>query len=213
MTINSSKPHKRKSIRLPGYDYSFPGAYFITITTFQRQNLFGLVNQGSMVLNLAGEIVRREWKRSAEIRKEIFLDEFVVMPNHIHAIVWILESDVDRGLQSERQEEVLILDFNLPKNRLIEKLPISPTAYVEMTDTSIATGPRKKSVGALIAGFKSACTVRVNQLDQRTGRKLWQRNYYERIIRDQNELDNIRQYILENPINWDADSENMDINR
>jgi len=86
--------HHRRSIRLKGYDYTRPGAYFITICTHNREPLFGRVVDGEMVLNALGEIVWEEWFRSARIRDEIelFPDEFVVMPNHVHGIVWIVET-------------------------------------------------------------------------------------------------------------------------
>ena len=88
--MKSNLPHRR-SLRLKGYDYTQPGAYFVTICTHQRQPLFGRVVDGNMVLNAYGEIVREEWFRSAEI--VLFPDEFVVMPNHIHGIVWIVAQD------------------------------------------------------------------------------------------------------------------------
>ena len=92
MTYDPNK-HHRRSIRLKGYDYTQPGAYFITICTQNRECLFGDVVDGEMRLDACGVIVREEWFRSAEIRREIALwpDEFVVMPNHIHGIVWITD--------------------------------------------------------------------------------------------------------------------------
>ncbi len=87
--------HHRRSVRLKGYDYAQPGAYFITICTQNRECLFGEIVDGEMHLNEFGEIVRAEWFRSAEIRAEIELhpNEFVVMPNHVHGIVWIVSDD------------------------------------------------------------------------------------------------------------------------
>ena len=95
MTFDPQK-HNRTSTRLRGYDYSLAGAYFITLVTYQREMLFGEIVGGNMKLHRQGEIVQEEWFRSAEIRKEIrlFPDEFVVMPNHVHGIVWIVENDV-----------------------------------------------------------------------------------------------------------------------
>jgi hypothetical protein len=87
--------HHRRSIRLKGYDYSLPGAYFVTSVTWQCEEIFGTVFNGEMQLSSLGKIVQTEWFRSAEIRKEIrlFEDEFVVMPNHVHGIVWIVNDD------------------------------------------------------------------------------------------------------------------------
>src|SRR4051812_12722307 len=88
--------HHRRSIRLKGYDYAQVGAYFVTIVAWRRDGIFGTVVNGEMICSALGEIVRQEWFRSAEIRKEIrlFEDEFVVMPNHIHGIVWIVDDSV-----------------------------------------------------------------------------------------------------------------------
>jgi len=96
MPYDPEKPHRR-SIRLQGYDYRQPGAYFIPIVTQNRACLFGEVVDGAMRLNEWGKIIREEWFRSAEIRREIKLlpDELVVMPNHIHGIVWIVDGDND----------------------------------------------------------------------------------------------------------------------
>src|SRR5689334_11966933 len=86
--------HHRRSTRLKVYDYTQPGAYFVTVCTHQRDEIFGEVIKGEMKLSTLGRIVREEWFRSAEIRKEIriFEDEFVGMPKHIHGINWIVES-------------------------------------------------------------------------------------------------------------------------
>ncbi len=84
--------HQRRSIRLPEYDYSQPGGYYITIVTQNRELLFGEVADGKMVLNDAGEIVHYEWLNTAKIRSEIQLDEFVVMPNHIHGLIFIVDN-------------------------------------------------------------------------------------------------------------------------
>jgi putative transposase len=89
------KKHHRESTRMKGYDYSLAGAYFITLVTYQREMLFGGIENEEMKLNRRGEIVQEEWFRSADIRREIRLypEEFVVMPNHVHGIVWIVETN------------------------------------------------------------------------------------------------------------------------
>ena len=165
--------HHRRSIRLQEYDYSRAGAYFVTICTKNRKCLFGDVIGGQMVLNDAGQIVVDEWTKTALIRDEIQLDEWVVMPNHFHGIVWITHGTA-RHCRGDR--------------------PVAPTA-----------GPQPRSLGAMIAGFKSAVTKGINELRQTPGAKLWQRNYYEHIVRNENELNRIRQYIINNPENWKSD--------
>jgi REP element-mobilizing transposase RayT len=168
------RQHHRRSIRLKGYDYSQAGAYFVTVCTRDRVCLFGDVRDGIMRLNKFGHIVWEEWFRSAEIRREIELstDEFVVMPNHIHGIVWIAEQ---------------------------QNVGAHGRAPLHRTPRSLST---------FIAGFKSVTTKRINILRNMPGLPVWQRNYYEHIVRDERTLDGIREYILANPLRWHLDREN-----
>lgn len=134
-----------------------------------------------MVLNDAGRIVAEEWLRTAGIRREIDLDEWVVMPNHIHGIV-VISGRGDR--------------------------PVAPTLGESSPGRA---GPTPKSLGALVAGFKSAATQRVNAMRSTPGRTIWQRNYHERIVRDDNELNRIREYIVRNPAQWEMDRDNPNV--
>jgi len=170
--------HHRRSIRLPGHDYSSDGAYFVTIVTRERELLFGDVIAGEMRLNPYGMVVVREWTRSAEIRKELSLDSFVVMPNHLHAIVHI------RGVGAHGR---------------------APLRTPRPADSP---SRKPQSLGSLVAGFKASATKAINLLHDTPGVPVWQRNYYERVIRDQIELARIRQYIADNPANWQSDPEN-----
>jgi len=173
--------HHRTSIRLKGYDYSLAGAYFITIVAFQREMLFGEIVNGEMRLNRRGEIVKEEWFASANIRKELrlFPEEFVVMPNHIHGIVWIIESE-----------------GAITANEIV----------VGATGQSPLHGPAKKSLSSFVVGFKSSVTKRIRDELHETG--IWQRNYFDRVIRNDRELDAIRKYIEINPQKWAEDNEN-----
>jgi len=170
--------HHRHSARLQGYDYSQAGAYFITLVTFQRAELFGSIHDGQMQLSRCGEIVREEWFASADIRKEIRLypEEFVVMPNHVHGIVWIVDDGTATVGASGRS-------------------PLH--AHPQLS---------QKSLGAFVAGFKSSVTKRIRDELNTTG--IWQRNYYDRILRNERELDAIRKYIETNPLRWAEDEEN-----
>ena len=179
MGFDPDKQH-RHSIRLQGYDYSQAGAYFVTIVTQHRACLFGDVVDRVMRLNAAGKIVRDEWLRTSQIRPNVELDAFFVMPNHIHGII-ILNSDID-ALRDASTDHVPTLErFGKPTSNTI------PT---------------------IVRFFKSTTTKQINEFTDNPGNKIWQRNYFEHIIRDQNTLENIRQYILNNPINWAEDSEN-----
>ncbi len=169
--------YNRRSIRLKNYDYSQPGAYFITIVTHNRQCLFGEIVNGEIRLNEYGEIVRDEWFCSVHIRNEIelFENEFIVMPNHIHGVVWIVDNVGATGRSPLQQQ------LEQPH------------------------GPLKKSLSSFVAGFKSTVTKQINQIRQTPGIPVWQRNYYEHIIRNDNELNKIREYIINNPLTWETD--------
>ena len=164
--------HHRRSIRLQGYDYSRAGAYFVTICTQNRACLFGNIVDGKMALNDAGRIAADEWTKTALIRDEIQLDEWVVMPNHFHGIVI----------------------FSTPVGAIHES-PLRMTV----------TQRRNMALPKLIGRFKMLSAKRINELRQTPGAKLWQRNYWEHIIRNDDELNRIRQYIMDNPAKWEMD--------
>ncbi len=177
----------RRSIRLRGYDYTQAGAYFVTIVTQDRAHLFGEVVGGDMRLNEYGQMVREEWFRAAALRPyvQLFDDEFVVMPNHVHGIIWIVDDNDDND------------DVGATRR-------VAPTP----TATVIPRGPVSGSIGAIVGQFKSAVARRINALRGTPGASVWQRNYYEHIIRNNEALNRIRQYIADNPIRWELDHEN-----
>jgi len=187
MTYDPAR-HHRRSIRLKGYDYTQAGAYFVTLCVQGRECLLGAVTAGEMILNELGQIVREEWERSSEIRREIELDEFVVMPNHMHGIVWIIEPDNVRAHGGAPQ-------------------PGSPAPIVRADGRPPQRAPQRapKSLGSFVAGFKSAATKRINEQRGMPGVPVWQRNYYEHIIRNDADLQRIREYIVNNPLKWDLD--------
>ena len=183
--------HHRRSIRLKGYDYTRPGAYFVTFCTYQRRHLFGQIVEGEMVLNEAGKIARDEWFKTAQLRPYVKLDEdeFMIMPNHGHGIIWIVDED-----------------------RTVGALRGNAQARAEQRSAPTKSSPAKtvapRSLGAIIRAYKSAVTYAVNAAENQRGAVLWQRNYYEHIIRNDRELNNIRWYILNNPIHWQLDRDN-----
>lgn len=163
---------RRQSLRLRNYDYSCLGAYFITACTFRRELLFGEVIDAETQLNDLGRIAAEEWLKSAEVRTEVQLDAWIVMPNHIHGIVILAE---------EREGS----DRPAPSN-----------------------GPHTGSLGALVAGLKSSVTKRINSTRGTPSALVWQRNYYDHVIRNESSLNRIRQYIADNPVRWPDDPEN-----
>jgi REP element-mobilizing transposase RayT len=157
---------QRRTIRLQGYDYTSAGLYFITICTHQRQCLFGEIVDGEMRLNEYGQIVSEEWMRSTDIRQEIDFDAWVIMPNHMHGIVVINPPDTTPPPVGAHGRA---------------PLPCAPQR--------IGIAYRKpRSLSSFVAGFKSATTKRINILRHAAGTPVWQRNYYEHVIRDETSL-------------------------
>lgn len=169
--------HHRRSIRLKGYDYTQAGAYFITICSHHREHIFGEIVNGEMKLNSWGEIVRAEWFKTAALRPyvELYDDEFVVMPNHGHGIIWLIENVGARRRRAPMEQF---------------RKPVSG------------------SIPTIIRAYKSAVTYAINKLGNSRGSVIWQRNYYEHVIRNDRELDLITKYIEYNPLNWQLDRDN-----
>jgi len=165
--------HHRQSIRLPTWDYSSSGAYFVTVCSYRKECIFGEVKNGKMEPTWVGHIVAEEWMRTGCLREYVDIDEYVVMPNHFHGIVWIGER---RGMARH-----------------------APT-YGQFAR------PTPRSLPTIVGAFKSAVTKRVGAIDPLFG-PIWQRNYYERIIRDDAELHRVREYIVNNPRGWELDQE------
>jgi REP element-mobilizing transposase RayT len=156
--------HHRRSIRLAGYDYTRPGAYFVTICTQSRQPLLASVDLAEHALTSIGKVVARCWLALPRHFPNVALDAWVIMPDHLHGILVLGEGKALPQKSSQR-----------PK------------------------GTRPNSLNAIIQNFKSTSTRKVNQLTSTPGAQLWQRDYYERIIRDERAFDTVRRYIENNP--------------
>jgi putative transposase len=190
--------HHRHSIRYKNYDYSQAGTYFVTLCVLEKECLFGKIHDGEMQLNALGEIVRDEWLRTEVVRPYVLLDAFVVMPNHFHAII---------VLTTDRATHRVAPTMEVPSS--VEQLAEGkPSAYVQ---GSVQDGPRgaaSGSLGAILGQFKSITAKKINSLCDTPDRSLWQRDYYERIIRNERELNGIREYIVYNPAHWGEDDNN-----
>jgi len=178
--------HHRRSIRLPGYDYTSEGAYYITIVTYHRDCLFGeIINKetpqgGDVFLNDLGKIADECWRAIPDHFRFVELGAHVVMPNHVHGIIMI---------------------------RNDESMTVGAThASPLRIPNSHPHGAPSRSLGAIVGSFKSAVTKRIGRAHNATG--IWQRNYYEHIIRDEKDLQNKTDYIDANPILWDEDENN-----
>ncbi len=186
----------RESCRLEGYDYSKEGAYFITIISRARKCIFGVVNKDNVILSAYGEIAQAEWFASKDIRKEIelFNNELVIMPNHLHGIVWIVSNPNDFMLP--RKSSKVSVEATRADARRRSPLPAG---------VKVDAGLPSKSLGAFIAGYKSSVTREINKVRGSPGKPVWMRNYRDRIIRNERELKAIRDYIIKNPLKWELD--------
>jgi putative transposase len=169
---SKNKPHHRRLTRLKEYDYSQSGGYFITICTQNRSCLFGEIDNDKMMVNQYGEVVQISWNELPDHYNNVELDVFVIMPNHIHGIIFL--KDVGAGLKP------------------------APTGLVN----------KPYSLPEIIRGFKTFSARNLNKLRTMPGAPVWQRNYYEHVIRRDESLDKIREYIITNPLRWALDREN-----
>lgn len=178
--------HHRRSIRLKDYDYRQAGAYFVTICTHGRKCVLASVAAGAMVLSPMGRIVRACWDEIPVHFLHVELDAFVIMPNHVHGIIVIVDDGWGDGRGDGRG-----------------------TACRAPTPTAESFGkPVPGSLPTIIRSFKSAATHLINRHRGTPGAPVWQGNYYEHVIRDERGLARIREYMAANPARWALDGEN-----
>ena len=170
--------HHRQSTRLPHYDYSQPGAYFVTLVTCDRACLFGEVRDGVVWLSVMGQIVDRAWRAIPEHFPGVVAAEYVVMPNHVHGVVVIQDENVNA-----------VCDVGATYMSPLRDINVSPT------------------LGVIIGTFKAAVTREIHKIKGYEHLRIWQRNYHERVIRDERDYEELANYIVANPLNWELDSE------
>ncbi len=202
MTYNPQK-HNRRSIRLKGYDYTSPGSYFVTICTPDRVRLFGEVVDAEMQLNPYGRVVDTYLSRIPDHFPHVTLDAWVVMPNHVHAIITITDDHRSRG-EAIPQSLTTAEDVSESASSIIpesESRIASPLPPTQPHPTGAPSG----SLGAIVGNFKSIATRRINRMRHTPGVEVWQRNYWEHIIRNQAAYKRIEAYIHNNPARWEQD--------
>ena len=165
--------YTRKTNRLKDYDYSRSGYYFVTICTDDRVHQFGNIVDGQIRLNQWGKMAQKCWQGIPDHFPSVELDEYVVMPNHIHGII------------------IVGAGFPRPDTKGAETAPLRPT------------------LGQIVAYFKYQSTKHINIIRGSQGRRVWQRNYWEHVIRNENDLNRTREYIRNNPVSWDIDENNI----
>ena len=176
--------YRISSARLINWDYSSNGFYFLTICTKNRENLFGEIINNKMRLSEVGLIVRKYWLEIPRHFPFVKLDEFMVMPNHVHGII-------------------IIMNVETPKSKLVE----TPKSKLVETPKSKLVETPKLGVSTIINQFKRICTIEIRK---RYNRFAWQSRFYDHIIRDEKSLNNIREYIRNNPKNWHKDRNNLE---
>ncbi|MCK5197781.1 MAG: transposase [Spirochaetes bacterium] len=193
--MDKLKRYNRHSIRLKGYDYSSAGAYFITICTQNRENLFGKIENGKMIFNNAGEMVDRIYNELENYHK-IKIDKYIIMPNHFHGIIEITVGAESISVQNGKS---IVNEESIVNNESWADMESAPTSH---TNCELAN---------IIQTFKRYTTIEYIKMVKKHilppfNKRIWQRNYWEHIIRNNDELIDIRKYIKNNPENWKSDS-------
>ena len=214
----NSETHRRRSLRLKGYDYTHVGAYFVTIVTQKRLCLFGDIVGKGMRLNEAGQMACRVWEALSQRFPGIEIDMFVVMPNHLHGIIVINQpnrattrvaptksTNIGAGLVPAQNTEDRTKNTAFTPSRVTTR--VTPTGGVDDSTKD------PFALGDVIGAYKSLTTVEyvrsVKTMDWIPFHgRLWQRNYYEHVVRHEESLRELQQYILDNPAQWAFDKEN-----
>jgi REP element-mobilizing transposase RayT len=166
--------HHRRAMRLKGYDYSLPGMYFVTICVRERECALGEILNGNLYLSEFGEIAFNFWEPVTQHFPNVIIDQFIVMPNHVHAIIHICEGK-------------------------------KPTLNQELTEHRSSP-----TLGNIIGYYKYQTTKQINQIGENVGTPFWQERFYDHIIRNDEELNATREYIVSNPLKWELDIDHPD---
>lgn len=217
--------HHRRSNRLPGYDYSQPGAYYVTLCAYNRECMFGEIINGEMILNENGRIVENCWLDLPNHYQNIQLDYYIVMPNHFHGIIMINSvcCGIDGGVVDDSgvDDGDVIVGAGLkpapttttrqpvPTTRQpAPKIPSDPAIPVSISPNSAIPAHKDHGLSEFVRALKTFSSKQINQIRNTSGMPVWQRNYWDHIIRDKKSLKNIRKYIINNPAKWEEDEKN-----
>ncbi len=188
--------YRVESARLANWDYSKPGAYFVTIITKNREHLFGRIENDQMLLNYAGKNAHRCWMNMPKHFPHVALDEFVIMPNHVHGVIFIVNEPNAGNAQYKMKYE------NVMGSQIVETQNFASLRNT----TGNKFGPQSKNLGSVIRGYKIGVTKWFR--GHGNNKTIWQARFHDHIIRDENELNNIRRYIINNPLKWNNDDYN-----
>jgi REP element-mobilizing transposase RayT len=203
--------YRIESNRLHGWDYSNNGYYFITIVSENRINWFGEIIERQMNYSDFGKIVLTEWNKSFQIRSELFLNEFILMPNHLHAIIVLKNTDFGIDVETHGRDIV-----ETHGRYIVETHGRASLQYNENTDNPVFER-KPKSISSFVAGVKSATINKIDDfIDEHNlyipkynrNNHFFQPDYHDHIIRNENEYNRIFQYIIDNPVKWETDKLN-----
>lgn len=187
--------YRTETIRLKSWDYSWQGVYFVTICTKSREPFFGEIKDENMMLSKIGNIAKDEWFKTTELRPDmnISLGEFVVMPDHIHGIICIGKNKFNA--RGDAMHCISTTGHCIPTG------PFNSTNGTENSNQpSLNTfAPQRKNLASIVRGYKSAVTIQARKTREDFG---WQSRFYDRIVRDEEELHRISEYIKDNPRRW-----------
>lgn len=196
------KYHNRRSIRLKGYDYSKEGLYFITLCVQDRAHFFGKIEKGVMKLNAIGIIAEEQWLNTPNVRKNIALHEHIIMPNHIHGIIEILfykgeKNDPGKFKSPSQSIGAIIRGYKIATIKKIKDY---------FKENNLISQKGESRMGESRAGELQFAPsgAQINKI-LKLNFKIWQRNYWDNIIRDEKAFKNISNYIINNPKKWEED--------
>lgn len=194
----NSNIHHRRSVRLKEYDYSKLGGYFVTVVTYNKEYLFGNIINGNVILNDPGQMIQEIWNDLPKYYHEVEIDSFIIMPNHVHGVIFLTDNKCEKNVGAGPRACPKSID-NRDLRKKGQPQGVAPTL----------------SLPDIVHRFKTMTTkqycdgVAQNGWTPFSG-KLWQRNYYEHVIRNEKELSLIREYIVNNPLKWELDKNNLE---
>jgi putative transposase len=215
--------YRHNSLRLQGYDYSQNGAYFVTVVLKDRTPLFGDIVDGMMIMNDRGKAVQNVWENLPRHYDGISTDDFVVMPNHIHSILWIQNQPVgvgvskliqtNEGITALTNDSRPTLTSQYKSTLMVKGAGLTRHSNDNDDANKIQSEKRpaptgKYDLSEVIRFFKSFSAKRINAMRNMSGTVVWQCGFYDHIIHDQDDLNRIRHYIQTNPLRWSLDKEN-----
>ncbi|MCF6149966.1 MAG: transposase [Candidatus Kuenenia sp.] len=203
MTLYKNK-YRTGSVRLTEWDYSTEGHYFVTICTLHGECVFGEVIEEQVHLSSIGKIVAEEWVKTEIIRNNVLLDKWIVMPNHLHGIIIIKNNDVETHCCASPN---VTLHGNAINGKPHGNATTETHGNASLPPYKNKFGPQRNYLSSIIRGFKSATTGRIRIIKRNFS---WQERFYDHIIRNEKSLNKIREYILNNPLKWESDKNNLE---